>query len=703
MAADNQHQIIFKDFSAGWIPSDDAINGRRTGLLKMDGVTLDDNGSLILQQGTKKDQGPYAANAHSLFYKLMCGERRAYLGLEDGSVWRNSTNLVAAGAGSTDRIAFGVYGPYVLIFSGAQRLKDSCDDGILDLGLTPPDIAPIINPFSVTPILGNPAGTGGIAGTFASFAQMYGTVAGTATELDISTTNIGQNYRSAAAVNGTKQGYTSIDLHGTEDDTFTFKLKVDDVSKLSNVPITGATTGVISLIFLLKPAQTALDDLGPSYVVQFSQGDLLAQGLVDNQWTTISCKRSDFVRSNVDKDRPYGWQQVTGCVIFCASDSFGAAANFAFKDFILYPNVTPTDQDVLGPLNGTYEWVQVNVFNNGSYTAMSKPSPITDDVDLANGYVEVIPIDPTITEPQANEVWIYRRGGTLQFFYRVLRILMDDLGDRIDNMSDVDALALGEVLNTNLLSSNSTDLPEDIIDMVGPIFGRMVYFSSTQIYFSAINNPDAYDPRNTMKLASDDTETFQWARKVSENIIMIGTLKDVYIITGTFTSFPDGALDVYLRNLGVNKPPISRFATVYNGSVIYFASQEWIILSPTGQYQSLVSPNTDVLYTGQTRYGYGGVPSYLDTPDISYSCVVAKNKLWVVVPTITDYVTPPGAISTWTYRMEVFDFGRKYWRPVPFSPFLLAIADDEALYGFFNENKSSMYMDDPFTKLLNIT
>src|SRR5206468_3855591 len=113
MSVDNLQQLTFKDFGAGWCPSDDAINGRKNALLKMDGVTLDDNGSLILGQGTTKVQGPYAANAHTLFVKQMCGERRVYVGLEDGSVWRNSTNLVATGAGSTERAAFGVYGNFV--------------------------------------------------------------------------------------------------------------------------------------------------------------------------------------------------------------------------------------------------------------------------------------------------------------------------------------------------------------------------------------------------------------------------------------------------------------------------------------------------------------------------------------------------------------------------------------------------------------
>ena len=58
MQPTNQNQILFNDFKEGWCPSDDATNGRKNCLLKMSGVTLDENGSLALAQGMTKVEGP---------------------------------------------------------------------------------------------------------------------------------------------------------------------------------------------------------------------------------------------------------------------------------------------------------------------------------------------------------------------------------------------------------------------------------------------------------------------------------------------------------------------------------------------------------------------------------------------------------------------------------------------------------------------
>ena len=40
-------QILINNFSAGWCPSDDAVNGRPNALLQMDNLEIDRNGALI--------------------------------------------------------------------------------------------------------------------------------------------------------------------------------------------------------------------------------------------------------------------------------------------------------------------------------------------------------------------------------------------------------------------------------------------------------------------------------------------------------------------------------------------------------------------------------------------------------------------------------------------------------------------------------
>ena len=135
--------IKIQDFSAGWIPSDSALGGRKNGLLRMTGVTLNENGALTLANGTKKGSFVYPANAHTLFCKFFCDSSKNYLALEDGSVYRDST-LIASG-GSSLRAAFGVYGDFVLIFSGGLRYKDGCDGLISLIGLISPQMPLTIN------------------------------------------------------------------------------------------------------------------------------------------------------------------------------------------------------------------------------------------------------------------------------------------------------------------------------------------------------------------------------------------------------------------------------------------------------------------------------------------------------------------------------------------------------------------------------
>ncbi len=710
MPVENQQQIIFKDFSAGWCPSDDAINGRKNALLKMDGCTLDDNGSLMLEQGAVKTQGPYAAKAHTLFVKRMCGEYRVYVGLVDGSVWRNNVNLIPAGAGSTSQTAFGVFGDYVLIISGDKRVKDFCGaPPILNLGLQPPTVAPLINIFN------NPQPTTPWAGTLANYVAEYGTLFINEDNLELITAPLLYSiyYNACAVICLNTTDFPPMDLSGSDDDIFSFDIQVDSSESFRVVsivflvsdtpggdPVTRRSTNGIGDTYEYSWA-----NLDPNFPNSISPGLKVISGTVqDLTWKTLSAKRSEFERFGTN---PVDWHNIVGVELQVKTDLNAPISDILLKNFTLtyqatVPDTTTHDSDgLMGNLLGTYQWVQVNVFVGGGYTALSAPGPVTVNYDVINGYAEVIPQDPTIIEPNANEVWIYRRGGLLNQFYRVGRILYDELGPLYDDLSDIDALALGIVLNTHILPIDAANLPEQILEVVGPVFNRMVYFSATSIYFSETSNPDAYDPRNVIKLVSDSAEKFQWARKVAENTIMIGTLKDVYILTGTYIQFPDGALDIYLRSLGVNKPPMSRFVTVYNGTLIYFASQDWVAMAPNGAYQTLIAPNTDILYTGQTRYGYGGVPTYIDTTDISYACVIAKNKLWVTVPVIADYDTPTD-ITTWSQRMEVFDFTRKCWRPSAYTPFLLAISDDEALWGFISETMTVAYLDSPFTKLLSM-
>lgn len=359
------------------------------------------------------------------------------------------------------------------------------------------------------------------------------------------------------------------------------------------------------------------------------------------------------------------------------------------------PGAAPTVTSASGDLTGSYEYCQINVLSDGGYFAKSARGAISS-ITLSSASGRVTPRSPSVDEPQATEVWIFRRGGKLPYFYRVKRT--SDYSSFDDNLSDIDTLADGVVLNENSVSINSATISEPILEMVGLVYGRMIYFTSCLIYFSEIASPDSVDPTQAMSHSGDDSEIFLWARLVGENIILVGTTKDLYILTGTFITAPDGYLDVSLRPLGVEARPLGRDAAVYNGSVIYFSTYGWRATSPVGSSQSLVIPNTDRLYRGENVGGstpdYYGVPSWAQDT-LRYSVVIAEERAWCRTPTLEG--DPVDGEDTSNFRLEVFDLVKNYWHNRTLEPQLLYSTEEGSIIGIFKESSSYyLYFIDHF-------
>lgn len=392
--------------------------------------------------------------------------------------------------------------------------------------------------------------------------------------------------------------------------------------------------------------------------------------------------------------------------------AFGAAFDFViccsgskrFKDDgttvtdlgVTRPSAPTSTLNGAGILNGTYTYVQINIASSGAYIAKSSASTSPAAVTAVNNKIS---IDPDNPPGGVTEVWIFRKGGNLDQYYRILR-QTSSLGAVFDdNLSDFDALDSGITLDLLSLSVTSTDLPDDIIEIVGPVNGRMIYFTKNAINFSETNSPDSYLPGQSIYFAGGPTgaELFLWARKTGENVVLVGTTRDIYLLTGTFITLPDGTLDIYFRHLGVENPPISQDADTYNGMVVCMTAAGWKMTNPNGEQVNLCDERVDRLYRGETLQGYGGVPIYL-IPQYRYSCCVVRDKLFVRVPQIVNN----NPATTFTYRMEVYDFKRKYWRPLSgYNPLMLFGQEDDAVMGFFDTSHTLRSIDDQFTKLNN--
>lgn len=484
--------LLLNDWSNGWCPSDDPINGRKNGLLRMDSLELDQNGALRLSGGSSL-LFTYAADAHTIYAKFLSTAQFRYVALTDGSVYRNSTSIVTGGSAS--RAAFGAAFDYVIICSGAKRVRD---DGV-------------------------------------------------------TVTNLG-------------------------------------ITKPSAPVVTSAGAGV---------------------------------------------------------------------------------------------------------LTGDYEYAQINIISNGAYIAKS-PVSDPDTITLA---AENASVDPDNPPAGVTEVWIFRRGGDLDQYYRVYRQVSSLGSSFTDSVTDSDALDEGVTLDLNSLTINSTDLPDDILEVVGPVNGRMIYFTKNAINFSETNSPDSYLPGQSIFYSGGTTgaEQFLWARKTGENVVLVGTSRDIYILTGTFITQIDGTLDIYFRHLGVENPPIGIDADTYSGNVVCMTAAGWKLTDSVGQQVNLCDERVDRLYRGETLQQYGGVPIFL-IPQYRYSCCVVRDKLFVRVPQIVNN----NPATTFTYRMEVYDFKRKYWRPLPaFNPLMIFGQEDDAVMGFFGISHTLRSIDDQFTKQNN--
>src|SRR5438046_2919555 len=143
--------ITMRDFSAGWCPGDDRINGRPNGLLKMDNLELDKNGAIQLIGGTTVKWSGFPASAHSLYSCIINGTRHEYTALTDGSIYRDQTVLDAAG-GDTSLAGFGTAFNFTLICSGNKRYKDDGTTKVA-LGVSKPTDA-VNNFYTFTADLG---------------------------------------------------------------------------------------------------------------------------------------------------------------------------------------------------------------------------------------------------------------------------------------------------------------------------------------------------------------------------------------------------------------------------------------------------------------------------------------------------------------------------------------------------------------------
>lgn len=618
-----------RDWSQGWRPDDDAVNGHAQGLLRMDNVNLDENGALTVVRGTNKVSSSLGTAPFRIFSREFSGQKYRYSANVDGTVKRSVnesttfSNIITGG--SSNRCGFGVALGNVLITSGSVKKKDP-GGTVADLGIAAPASAPTIS------ILDKP-----------TFESAFGTT---------------------SVLEGTDVSAPS----NVTTDATTGRAKIKDINSFGSFANVTDPNTEIEVAVTIADSDT-IQSVKVEWFMAASSGD--ASGSANyfhyewkktdtNNPFKLGLAQINYLKARVGdipttagSDNTLDWTNIETVILTIQA---GPSETIGWN--------TKSDFRFAGKLNGTYTYYQVNVNNNGIYNAKSPVSALSTPVIAKN---QDIFVSHGSLPAGVNEIWIFRRkegfGGTSTWY----RVAVRTSGTGFtDNMSDQTAINIGIRINLNLAA-----LPNNIIDIVGNYGDRTLYLTSQKLYISDSRNPDAIDNRATLDFSGEQSEKNLWIRKSGPHSVLVGTTEDIYEVQGTLELLADGTIDARIVPLGMGFPPIAyNAATVYNHQVFYMANDGWRI-TVGANAQSIVG-GTRLLYEGVTRHGIEGIGIFAQG-NASYGCCVSGGKLFTTAP----------FVSTSAFRMYVYDLEKKYWYPYFAGPICLFTEEDgDILAGF---------------------
>jgi len=636
-----------QNWPLGYTPSEDAVNGNPNGLMRMDNCYLDELGVLSLTQGIQRlNASAFSTFPYQIYSKILAGNKEAIwasLGLSSTQIIRSAkgdfSDTTVIGSG-TDKGAFGDCLGEVIVFAGSTRLKDS-SSVVQNLGLQVPGLPAVTNisqpQKNLTGVYTVPVGTLNSSSSDGAYILL---------------------------TSGNTQGIILDTLSGPTDTTLiaggASDNPLNDTISFQIIPDDPTVITLIRLEFIVDANNVWSYEFDPSTLSQGPQ-----------QMTTLATSRGSFTRpGGIFKQIALGeaffnpiTHQVTSLPVITdwtkiTAIRFTIQANSQIN--VTCQHVT-VNGGVQGTLNGTYSYIQVNVNDNGFYQAKSPPSLATSQVTIVNG--EAV-ITPAAAEAQVNQCWIYRFGGNLDQYYRVG---ITTPGTPItDNNSDATLLEINLPLNPFLVTVQRNGLLSGLNDTIycveGLFYNRMLYMGLGFIYISDTLNPDAIDSRYTIKAFGDPSEKNLWIKKLTNNVCMLGTTKNLYELTGTFQPLPDGTLDVSINPIGENHPPITFNACSSAGVIFYMAADG--VRATAGSNSTLLGASEYVssggtsrvstpqqlrlFFNGETR---GDVPPFVISQFADYPMTVGKNRFMVSIPSVDG-----------TQRLFIYDLINNYWR-----------------------------------------
>jgi len=700
--------FTWNSFAGGWQPSADSVNAPKGCLLQMDNLELDKTGALSLVGGTATVGAVYAANAHTIASFVLQQIRYDFVADIAGNIFRtdaaSSYRETVGTGGSTSNAAFATAYFWVLACSGVTRIKDDSPNQLTyPLGLTtPPGVGLAeVDGYLYCNVF-NSTGSVQVKGTTSSLSgNTFSGVQPDATTL----TWIWQSYTqsSPALPVDTTQFVASNSLSQSipyvADPTDYFLLYFENTSAGAN--LLGSINAITFDVLLAAP------DSGGDVVSDYFTFTYTNPGGISSQAQfSLVMPRQNFTRVGSSNA---GWSSVYGCRITIIGN-----ANFNIPAIYLSVAMTAAGlpgSNITGSINNGvssnfqigqnssgYQFAQMNVNSNGgAYIGLSQLSVASGTLYPNNNTIQVLP-DITGLEAQVDQIWIFAIGNNLEQWYRILVFEKGSFSTpQYWATTDTTVQTIDITANLNLVTVNSTGITDNIYDIIGPIEGRWFYFTSQFMYPSDINDPDLVDVTLGVRTCGQ-AELYLWARRISNNSVLVGTSRDVYLLTGTFITLPDGTVDIYYQSLGCKYPPITFDATFSSGQVFYLAADGWRSIDGNGNCVNITVLTTDRLYRGITAYGYS-VDVQITPGSIRFPVCLARNKLWCSI--------------TGQSRIEVLDSTRNYWRNFSIGKgdcLAICSTQDGGILGFFAGDKrlrlldqqSSLQIDGTTNQLVNI-
>ena len=674
--------LFRNDWSLLWTPNADELNGDPRGLIRADNLVVEEDKSLSLIRGTEilslgsfhtgvPPQGIPAGEVTQLYSKTFDLKNRLdspahYLqdaanakvryAVAGNKVIRNwsktvySTpvipnttnnlivfdNVIINGNAPRNIAAFG-YGYGHVFISYAGQFKKDDGFNVTDVGLPPanapyqvlaqpgPTIklsrTPNVNPWFEDyrhwePIPGwNTVQNGQIG--YVEFAgedvenptapngieNIAATVQGALTPINIDTTLF-------PLIWDPNQYQPNVD---TPEDVFSMGIRIADTTRLKYVTFT---------FFLTQPTLNAtVLPTTPDYFVYTWRPETTEFIPGVNAWQNLKCTRKDFTRQGDDAN--LGWKTIRGYKV-----AVGYTENPQGQNTVL--NSLYFQGSEQGPLNGDdIEYCQVDVCENGIYTDKSPPSaPYAEKIKVQGGTALITPFTPN--SPICTHIWIYRRGGGLNDWYRIHEESWSTgqtPGAFFDTMSNENALLFNERLD-----SFQRNIPEEIIGMECNWKGRNWYISTQAIYPSYIGNPGYHDSRYVIETSRYFNEQNLFITRLNNDTMILATTVDFYEITGSGGIIEqDGVefFEVNIRPLGIQPPSIGPDFAVREGNLFYIAVDGIRILS--GSSCILMTQAIDMLFKNYNRYGIN--PIDIKTAlQRRYYLGISKNILYFTFP-----------------------------------------------------------------------